>query len=405
MTALRVTVALAAVLAVAACGGRRSHLSIEVSPASATFDVPFTVHVRGVPAHAQARIRFSGRTHDGRTAQYRVARRADAQGRVALADFYLYPHLDPTGQWPTRLTITASSGSARASTHAERRFDVAAKLSSTDERPAKVGFYGEWITPSRADHHTAILLFGGSEGGLTQQTLARVLAAHGYPVLELAYFSEPGLPPALTRVPLEYFERALRWLAKQPEADPSRIVTFGASRGGEASLLIASMFPRLVGAAVGYVPSATIIPSPSDDSSPAWTYHGKPVYGDRKRFRAFLTREDYGWIRVEHIRGPVFVVGGDADNLWPSGYSVQQIEKRMHAHGRRDITALFYPEAGHEIGQAFPRQVAVSRVGYGYVPSRYGTLNLGGSPHADEAALEDSWPKLLTFLGRLRSHS
>ena len=68
----------------------------------------------------------------------------------------------------------------------------------------------------------------------------------------------PGLPSSLENIPLEYFERALRWLAKQPAVDPHRIVTFGSSRGGEASLLIASTFPRLVHGAVGYVPSAAV---------------------------------------------------------------------------------------------------------------------------------------------------
>lgn len=32
------------------------------------------------------------------------------------------------------------------------------------------------------------------------------------------------------------------------------------------------------------------------------------------------------------------------------------------------------------------------------VSTRYGNLDFGGSPSADEAAREDSWPKLLRFL-------
>lgn len=44
----------------------------------------------------------------------------------------------------------------------------------------------------------------------------------------------------------------------------------------------------------------------------------------------------------------------------------------------------------------------MSSAGYGYVQSRYGLLNLGGSPQADEAALEDSWPKLLRFLQHVK---
>jgi dienelactone hydrolase len=202
----------------------------------------------------------------------------------------------------------------------------------------------------------------------------------------LAYFAEPGLPGSLARIPMEYFERALRWLARQPAADPNRIVSFGVSRGGEASLLIASMFPDLVHAAVGYVPSDTIVPSPFDASTPAWTYHGKAPGG---------------LIRVERINGPVFIVGGDADALWPSGPSVRNMKRRMLRHGRHDITALDYPKAGHGIGSVLPRMVEISPLGYGVVQTRYGQLILGGSPRADEAALEDSWPKLLAFMSRV----
>jgi dienelactone hydrolase len=318
--------------------------------------------------------------------------RADARGDVALEDFFAYAHLDPAAGWPTRLTITASSGRAKVETHAERTIRVASAVLTTDERPQDVGFYGEWIRPLRAHHHTAILLLGGSEGGLSQGQLATTLAGHGYPVLELAYFGEPGLPPSLENIPLEYFDRALRWLARQPAADRNRIVSFGSSRGGEAALLIASVFPQIVHAAVGYVPSAIVVPSPYS-SAPAWTYGGKPVRG------ATSPIVPTGWIRVERINGPVFVVGGDDDGLWPSGYSVRKIKHRMLAHDRRDITALDYRKAGHEIGQVIPRQVDVSPINYGVIASRYGQLYLGGSPHADEAALESSWPKLLAFLG------
>jgi dienelactone hydrolase len=199
----------------------------------------------------------------------------------------------------------------------------------------------------------------------------------------------------LSRIPLEYFERALRWLGKQPAADPTRLVTFGISRGGEASLLIAGTFPQLVHAAVGYVPSAIVVPSPLSVAVPAWTFHGQPVRGDTSA--AVPT----GWIRVERIDGPVFVVGGDDDALWPSGYSVRNIRRRMLAHGRHDVTALEYPNAGHELGAVVPRQIELSAAGYGVVDTRYGQLILGGSPRADEAALEDSWPKLLAFLARV----
>jgi hypothetical protein len=106
-------------------------------------------------------------------------------------------------------------------------------------------------------------------------------------------------------------------------------------------------------------------------------------------------------IRVERINGPVFVVGGDDDGLGASGLAVRAIKRRMLAHHRRDVTALDYPKAGHEIGSALPRQVDVSPANYGVLETRQGQIYLGGSPRADEDALEDSWPKAIAFLGRV----
>lgn len=361
-------------------------------PRNATFDVPFTIDASGLPRDQTAEVDVAGTASGGIVWQGGVTARTDRQGRIDLRDEYLYPHMHTAGGqlsgWPRHLTITVRAGRASASTTASRSPLAVSNLTVTDERPQSVGFYGEWITPRGVRHHTAILMFGGSEGGMNNGTLAETLAAHGYPVLQIAYFAEPGLPTALRRIPLEYFERALIWLARQPQVDPQRVVTWGWSRGGEASLLLASTFPQLVDAAVGYVPSAFVFDAPADRNVPAWTLHGRPL--------APLTV-----IPVWKSRGPLFVVGGDDDGLWPSGAYVAQIAKEMHDHGRHDVTALAYPGAGHMLFLAVPPQTEQSPVGYGEMMTNYGLLDLGGSPHADEVALERSWPQALRFLASI----
>jgi dienelactone hydrolase len=370
-----------------ACGGG-SRATVTVEPGSATFDVPFTIRATGLPPGRHASVAFSGTAADGAAWRGRLTARTDAHGDLALPDEYLYARMHTTGgalgSRPQRVRVSVRVGGATATGEATRFPLATDSIETTDERPAQVGFYGEWVRPKHVGEHTAILLFGGSEGALTQGSLAETLAAHGYPVLHLAYFAEPGLPQSLRRVPLEYFEGALRWLARQPEVDPGRIVTWGWSRGGEASLVLASTFPQLVHAAVGYVPSAYVFPAPADPGVPAWTYRGRPLAT--------------GAIPVWKTSGPVFVVGGDDDRLWPSGDFVRQVEQGMREHGRRDVTALAYEGAGHMLYQAVPLQIETSAIGYGQVESAYGPLDFGGSPRADEAGLERSWPRLLRFL-------
>src|SRR6202012_2745156 len=86
-----------------------------------------------------------------------------------------------------------------------------------------------------------IIAFGGSEGGLdTISAFTTSFTSHGYAVLALAYWKEPGLPQSLEGVPLEYFDRAIDWAKKQPGIAAPRIAVLGWSRGAEAALLAAS---------------------------------------------------------------------------------------------------------------------------------------------------------------------
>jgi dienelactone hydrolase len=390
-----------------ACGGG-GHVELTVTPASATLDVPMTIRVTGLPSRKTVRLRYSGRSQSGVLWQGSRSVQADAKGVVSLANDYLLAQMHHPGPAPdlNRVsyratqaafpqTLLVSVGGATAVVH---RRPASYSFATTPERPGKVGFFGNWDRPRDVRQHTAILLFGGSEGGLSGGYQAAALVAHGYPVLDIAYFREPGLPKRLVRIRLEYFEHALRWLAAQPEVDPKRIVTFGVSRGGELSLILGSTFPNLVHGTVGYVPSWAAeqglasqkvleqLQKRNEGPPPAWTYRGRPVVGG---------------IPVENTSGPIFVAGGDDDQLWQSGFSVKFIAQEMHQFGRHDVIALDYPHAGHELGVALPIQLYASPVNYGVDHSIYGTLVLGGSPKADEAAREDSWPKLLRFLARI----
>jgi dienelactone hydrolase len=362
----------------AGCGGHRQGLRLSVTPVSALADTPFTVRVTGVTPHAQVTLTVLDRTRRGRLGRATLTWRADAHGQVALRNQYLVARLRPLrkpipGDYLTSdVTVVAHAGSASAAVHV-RSVVRPASLTFTRDRPRRVGFYGEWITPRGARRHTAVLLLGGSDGGLANGLAADMLAARGYPVLRLAYFHEPGLPKHLAGIPLEYFRRALEWMRARPEVDPQRIVTFGVSRGGELSLLLASTFPDLIHGAVDYVGG--------DAAGRGWTYRRKVVTGS---------------IPLDRISGPVFAVGGGKDML-TAFVLIEHVAHVLHGHDRRDVT-LIYPRAGHLVGLAVPNQPELTTVGELYLNGR---TDFGGSPAADEAAREDSWPKLLRFLASI----
>jgi dienelactone hydrolase len=153
----------------------------------------------------------------------------------------------------------------------------------------------------------------------------------------------------------------------------------GTSRGGEVSLILGSIYPKLVGGVIALVPSSVVN---STTAHPDWTIGGRDL--------------PFTEIPVERINGPVLAVGGGQDQVWPSSIYVDNIERRLHDHGRTDVTALVYPAAGHGIGFPVPN-IRVAPRG----TAQQGYYEFGGTPEADARARAESWPRLLAFLSRL----
>jgi dienelactone hydrolase len=249
------------------------------------------------------------------------------------------------------------------------------------------GFVGcYWSPASSRRPMPAILSFGGSEGGLHCGN--GLLSSYGYPELDIGYFGLPGLPQHLRHVPLEYFRKALRWLGRQPGVDSKRIVAWGVSRGGEAAFLLGTTYPQLVDAVVDYAGGDTVYASPDDAHVPAWSVHGRDIKPGTT-------------IPIQKIAGLLFMVGGWSDLLFTSGLKVETMATQLEAAHKRNFTALAYAGAGHAIGEPVPNLP----VGLGVLYHDGVPYPLGGTLAANAHAREDSWPKLLAFLGRLRASS
>lgn len=271
---------------------------------------------------------------------------------------------------------------------------------------------------SAAACRPGVIVLGGSEGGIPEGQAA-VLASNGFATLALGYFGAPGLPATLENIPLETVEHGLAFMrANRAVCADRRIALVGGSKGAELALLSAATFPQ-VGAVVAVAPASAVFAGIGTGGGPiasSWTYHGVPlpfVNGDvpqdvrdaiatqrraqqKASYRAtYLARLQGNTlaaavIPVERIGGPVLLIAGGDDKLWPSDVMARQVKARLEQNGHRYADRLLiYPDAGHPIGVPF---------GFAAATLVHTSLQLGGTAAANEAASEDAWPRLIDFL-------
>jgi dienelactone hydrolase len=274
--------------------------------------------------------------------------------------------------------------------------------------------------PEAPGPHPALVVLGGSEGG-APEAAAKVLAGLGFAALALAYFGVAPLPAELEEVPLELFTDACRWLDERSDVDTRALTLVGRSRGGELALLLGSRHPDIVQAVVAYVPSSVVWQSASSSlpgssrACSSWSVAGAavpfvPALRDptprvgaaaapprsmalRPFFERAMQQHDAvaaAAIAVEKIAGPVLLVSGGCDRLWPSSDFCEQVLQRRRAHAHPRATRhLSYPDAGHRIG--IPGTTYADQAAQPW-------LDMGGCREADDHASRECWPAVVEFL-------
>ncbi len=258
--------------------------------------------------------------------------------------------------------------------------------------------HGILLLPGTAGPHPGILVLGGSEGGVPLAKAAW-LASHGFVVLALAYFHYEDLPPDLAAIPLEYFGKALAWMASRSEVASDRIAVVGTSRGAELALQLASMYPQIK-TTIAYVPANVRFPSCCGDLAVpyAWTWRGQPLtFVPRGHFSDRQAQME-ATIAVEQIRGPVLLIAGEDDGVWPSASMATDIANRLrHSRFPYQLELLKYPHAGHRAGRPEILPMWHGKLRH---PVSHREVDIGGSANGDAESSLDAIPKVLAFLDR-----
>ena len=264
--------------------------------------------------------------------------------------------------------------------------------------------HGVLFLPNTNERRPGVLVVGGSEGGMPRQK-AVWLASRGYPAFALAYFRFEDLPSQLERIPLEYFGSALAWMMQRPEISADQIAVVGTSRGGELALQLGSMYPQIK-AVVAYVPANVRYPSCCANLRvPAWTWQGVPLAFELPQAaRRNLTVGMQAEIAVENTHGPILLISGEDDGVWPSSEMANAVVSRLkQSHFPYSHEHLKYPHAGHRAGRP---EIVPTWHGSVMNPTSGRETNWGGKAQGDAASSLDAIPKVLEFLRQsLLDHS
>ncbi|WMW81828.1 acyl-CoA thioester hydrolase/BAAT C-terminal domain-containing protein [Undibacterium cyanobacteriorum] len=234
-----------------------------------------------------------------------------------------------------------------------------AQSSNQSALPERHGQVSQQLFLGKGKKQPLIVGLGGSEGGnpwasnFWKAQRERFLE-QGYAVLAVGYFGTKSSPAQLDRIALEGIHAAVMQAADNEAINRECIIVMGGSRGGELSLLLASLYKEY-DAAIGIVAGSSVFPALTMTmDTPGWTHHGKllpfvpvseatyPALMRRDLRAAFSTMMkdkkamEESAIAVEKINGPVMFLSAKSDEMWPSAemsdMMVQRLKEKQFAY-------------------------------------------------------------------------
>lgn len=280
----------------------------------------------------------------------------------------------------------------------------------------KAPFPGYLYRPNDNLPHPAILLLHGSEGGngdywyfpgqkptkvgadALVPFVARYYATLGYVTYALCYFDCEHLPGYSSYPPQELKNidlmsvtyPALEWLKNSKFVQNNKVILWGASRGAEQTLVLASELSKLkINNPNIILPDGVVALSPLERIAPAFPYSDAQalISGSRPQF----SRSDSAWmiynrglktfegIALNEYPNPVLVSSFVQDPVW-GRIDMSQLVKQYSADESYFVNTDFSPSCQSYLGQTtseFKRFNFLEFSGSGHVFPDYGTHESG----------------------------
>jgi uncharacterized protein len=199
-----------------------------------------------------------------------------------------------------------------------------------------------------------LVYFGGSEGGnsMTKENNfieRKMYTDEGYAMLAIGYFGMEGIPNELDRISLNAIYEEIKRVQSNPKIDATCVAVMGGSKGAELALALASKYSD-INAVVSFSGSHVSFNSTSvaaDGRTPSFHYNNLPLpyvtvpkkaipyllIGDFRKAHELALEDtsavEAAAIAVENINGPILLVSGEKDHVWPSAEMSTEIVNRL----------------------------------------------------------------------------
>ena len=288
----------------------------------------------------------------------------------------------------------------------------------------KEGFKAHYYPGTKEKSKAVIAVGGASCNERTSIAMSGFLRKAGYNVLVLGFYLWKGLSKNLASIPVDYVEKAVKWLKEEQGIE--KIAMTGASTGAGYTLLCASLIPDIT-CVVPVVPYDYVMEGTSPSNRrlhcSVYTWHGNDIpytevpmldkgmlnwlklaknaegYGIRRfmRFGYDLMSESLNLdsrIKVENMNADVLLLAVEDDDCWPSDIAVARMlkvfEEQNYSHR---VEYHVYEKGSHALTDGIQSYSVMTRfIMKMMIPAE------NRFPKECEEARQDSFARILKFI-------
>lgn len=286
----------------------------------------------------------------------------------------------------------------------------------------KHGFTGIYFAGTKSPSKVVIAAGGASCDEKTSVLMSRFIREAGYNVLVLGFYLWKGLPKNLAAIPVDYVEKAIRWLKEEKGIEG--IAMTAVSTGAGYTLLAASLIPE-IGCVIPVVPYDYVMEGTTSSfrrlGTSVYTWHGDEIpYSpwtlidkgiprillaaakDKRYGLARFMRYGYDHnptaeasrIKVEDMHADILLLAAKDDDCWPSDTAVSRIVKILaDAQYPYRVESHIYEKASHALTDGLDEMTGYAKWALHHmIPAEK------QYPEACEQARQDSFKRILGFI-------